>query len=766
MDSSYLSQQISSIITQLHGLFDDIGVPNQERESRESNLFAALSDTLHDQLRLVSTEKNDLTEQAQRLTKTIKQMEASLDNTKHNAYESGDERQKITYPLLDCLRDLKQKHNTVSKLHRERYEQVRKLVEALDSYASHLEPSFVKLKLPRPSADGSISPTFDLSPNFVNNLDNEFSRVYEEYNRRISHVKAMAEEMINLWAELGTPQAQTDSNIVSCAREAPEQLGLHQDDMNRLRDRRDKLVEEKRSREKKLKELKMSIEELWERLSIEERDRKAFLAANRGCGLRTINEFEDELSRLNELKRQNLHLFVEDARFKLQEMWDSLYFSEEEMLEFTPAFSDVYSDALLSAHEAEIARLETLREQRAPTLQMIDKHRSLVKDRDDLSASSQDASRLMARGNKGEKRDPTRLLREEKMRKRIAKELPKVEADLIKVLENWEDEYGRPFLVHGQRYLDELAAAAEKAKAVPPRSKTPNGLRPGTAGKGSAKSSGGTVRGAPPQRSKTPTAQLSRSMLGSSTMSTHSALNSSVSAASTVRTTSPSKIPSRAPLSNMPHGNNSPERRPRPESTKPSLEDGYGTIRGAGRMAPPPPRMKNLFVPPTHDSEGELHNTSIVRQISPEDVYDDNAAPPHRSHASSNASSTRPPYTTMSSYSSQSGYTSGPSASSYGGSVMGSRQISNSSTANSAQSGSENWETYDDASETGDYEAQQESYYARVRAMNQQQGLGKRGLPQDGYGVPGKRVRGLYGGGQQEAIVEGSEAGWEDESNF
>ena len=55
--------------------------------------------------------------------------------------------------------------------------------------------------------------------------------------------------------------------------------------------------------------------------------------------MRTINEFEDELNRLNELKRQNLGLFVEDARVKLQELWDSLYFSEEEMLEFTPAFS-------------------------------------------------------------------------------------------------------------------------------------------------------------------------------------------------------------------------------------------------------------------------------------------------------------------------------------------------------------------------------------------------------------------------------------------
>jgi protein regulator of cytokinesis 1 len=296
--------------------------------------------------------------------------------------------------------------------------------------------------------------------------------------------------------------------IVKYYRDSPEQLGLHEEDIARLRTKRDKLADEKKSREKRLKDLKTAVEGLWERLGVEEQDRKQFLNGNRGCGVRQINEFEDELSRLNELKRQNLHLFVEDARYKLQELWDSLYFSEEEMLEFTPAFSDVYSDALLEAHEQEIGRLEALKEQRAPTLALIEKHRSLVKERDDLQASSQDASRLLGRGQKGEKRDPTRLLREEKMRKRVVKELPKVAVEVRKVLEQWEDEYGRPFLVHGERYLDELEAS--EAKPVPgPRSKTPAGPPPSAAkNQKSAPPSRANSMKVPPPRagSKTPVA--------------------------------------------------------------------------------------------------------------------------------------------------------------------------------------------------------------------------------------------------------------------
>ena len=38
MDTSYLTTQVTTIIGQLHGLFDDIGVPSHERESREAEV--------------------------------------------------------------------------------------------------------------------------------------------------------------------------------------------------------------------------------------------------------------------------------------------------------------------------------------------------------------------------------------------------------------------------------------------------------------------------------------------------------------------------------------------------------------------------------------------------------------------------------------------------------------------------------------------------------------------------------------------------------
>lgn len=38
MDTSYLAQQVNNSIGQLHGLFDEIGVPDRDREAREEEV--------------------------------------------------------------------------------------------------------------------------------------------------------------------------------------------------------------------------------------------------------------------------------------------------------------------------------------------------------------------------------------------------------------------------------------------------------------------------------------------------------------------------------------------------------------------------------------------------------------------------------------------------------------------------------------------------------------------------------------------------------
>jgi len=103
-------------------------------------------------------------------------------------------------------------------------------------------------------------------------------------------VAALAKEIINLYAELGIPKAQLDRSIVEYGAAEPERLGLSKDDIDRLKSKKSKLVDERERRRSKAEGLKRDIQELWIKLGIEENEKKLFLAKHRGCDVRTIQE--------------------------------------------------------------------------------------------------------------------------------------------------------------------------------------------------------------------------------------------------------------------------------------------------------------------------------------------------------------------------------------------------------------------------------------------------------------------------------------------
>ena len=83
---------------------------------------------------------------------------------------------------------------------------------------------------------------------------------------------------------------------------------------------------------------------------------------------------------------------------------------------------DEFTEELLTIHEDEIKRLKEDRRIKAPLLSSVKKYFEICDEERELAAAASDQSRLTGRGS----RDPGRLLREEKMRKRVSKEKPRV----------------------------------------------------------------------------------------------------------------------------------------------------------------------------------------------------------------------------------------------------------------------------------------------------------------------------------------------------
>lgn len=149
------------------------------------------------------------------------------------------------------------------------------------------------------------------------------------------------------------------------------------------------------------------------------------------------------------LKQERVGDFIYTAREELQGLWNQLYYSETQKKQFQPAFTEELSDTILEAHENEISRLQLELEDSKYILERIEKHMKLKQEIEEFEATTKDPNRLFS--NKGQ-RDPGRLLREEKFRKRISRELPKVRKELEGSLLEYEALKGHPFLVYGKNY--------------------------------------------------------------------------------------------------------------------------------------------------------------------------------------------------------------------------------------------------------------------------------------------------------------------------
>lgn len=99
------------------------------------------------------------------------------------------------------------------------------------------------------------------------------------------------------------------------------------------------LEDTKRRREARIQTMYDQLEALWRRLGVADKDMDGFVEAHRGSTEDVVREYEEELERMLELKRERMGVFIENARGEIERLWDVLMVGEEERLDFAP-FAD------------------------------------------------------------------------------------------------------------------------------------------------------------------------------------------------------------------------------------------------------------------------------------------------------------------------------------------------------------------------------------------------------------------------------------------
>ena len=75
----------------------------------------------------------------------------------------------------------------------------------------------------------------------------------------------------------------------------------------------------------------------------------------------------------------NMSKFVDATRQELSKIWDSCFYGKEQRREFAPAFSDDYTDDLLSAHESELDRMRGFYKDNEDVFKLVQKRENLWK---------------------------------------------------------------------------------------------------------------------------------------------------------------------------------------------------------------------------------------------------------------------------------------------------------------------------------------------------------------------------------------------------
>nr|CAG5996601.1 unnamed protein product [Menidia menidia] len=206
---------------------------------------------------------------------------------------------------------------------------------------------------------------------------------------------------------------------------------------------RDNLEERKAENEAACESQREKIQQLWQRLQVPQEERAPLDPHMVASRKRNLDALQAEVQRLEELKLSNIRSVTDAIRSEIAVLWEKCFLGAEQRQAFTPYFSEDFTEELLALHDAEIQRLR----------QHYQDHQELfdgVQRWEDnwrlfLELEATDPARFTNRGGN--------LLKEEKQRSELHKNLPKLEKKLKGQIEAWEGEQGRQFLVNGQEFL-------------------------------------------------------------------------------------------------------------------------------------------------------------------------------------------------------------------------------------------------------------------------------------------------------------------------
>ncbi|XP_050165326.1 protein regulator of cytokinesis 1 isoform X2 [Myiozetetes cayanensis] len=409
----------------LRDIWEEIGIPEEQRLERTDVVKQHIKSLLD----MMVAEEQNLKE---RLLKSIAMCRKELD-TLCSELQLGPFETEEESTILQMEKNLRMRVEELQRQKQERKQELKALQEQDRDLCDILCTALFNI-------DGSAVPSLedlDCYRRHVASLNTLKEQRWEEFVSNKRQIILLMEELDH------TPDTSFERDVV-CENE--EEFCLSKDNIVALQNLLQQLEARRALNEAVCAELRSRIVALWERLQIPQEERETSAVHVDGSRAKTRRALQLEVDHLEELKLQNMKSVIQAIRAELADYWDKCFYSQEQREGFSPFYDEDYTETLLELHDHEVGKIKSYYEEHKDLFDGVQKWEENWKLFLELERKATDPSRFTNRGGN--------LLKEEKQRAKLQKTLSRLQEELERKVQAWEQEFKGPFLVKGQQFME------------------------------------------------------------------------------------------------------------------------------------------------------------------------------------------------------------------------------------------------------------------------------------------------------------------------
>ena len=447
-----LTLLVSSTAEQLDEVWDEVGYNPEERTSQLSDLLVQFRNLCESKLAeeqgVAETFRNTILETKNAIASTSKALRLPVDETIGRNKATLTDELAILEATLEGLReaatvathDLKEKQDFLVKAHN-------MLGLTLDDEWKDVENDLTVRRRDR------FQEKVEEMKNEISTRSSAVIQLLRDCQHIMMELCIDAKEGSALDQQIAGSLVRNEAGgwVMASNFRTETCTGINASALGDLTERVTALNAEKRRRANELEEMGVLIIALWETLKITEEEQRAFTNSIEGLGPVTLQKGQEELQRLRTLKSEMLGQLVLEARETIVSLWDEMNATKEYRKSFTAFYIDDesrFNEELLETHEGYVEYLKEQLEEMKPILRIIERREIILRERIEYQELQKDSDRLKQRGAALTRQ----LMKEEKMAKRIKRDLPKLSSLLYEKLQEWSEKHDKPFQFHGEDY--------------------------------------------------------------------------------------------------------------------------------------------------------------------------------------------------------------------------------------------------------------------------------------------------------------------------